>query len=67
VERVLSTKPDEAVAALIVEELVKKRLLPPRLDPAFASRLAEGSVTAEDWVRLVERREDAEAGDPRAH
>lgn len=63
----MTTKPDEAVAALIVDELTKKGLAPLEGVTVFAAQLAEGSVSAEDWTRLAEQREDKQAKESRAH
>lgn len=63
----MTTKADDAVATLIAEELSKKGFAPLEGVTAFAAQLAGGNVSAEDWTRLVEQKEDKEAKDSRAH
>lgn len=58
--------PDELLADRILAELVKRGLVPASKAAAFAAQIAGGTFLAEDWVRLVEQKEDGKAGAARA-
>ena len=60
-------KPDEIVAARIAEELSRNGVVISEKQAALAAQLAEGMVSAEDWVRLVEQRQDKQREDGHAH
>lgn len=59
-------KPDDTVAGRIVDELSRKGIVLPEKASSLAVQLAEGRFSAEDWVRLVEQREDRKSEGSRA-
>lgn len=58
----MKPKPDEIVAARIVEELQGRNLVPLEKLASLGEGLARGSLSSEDWALLVELGLDRSTG-----